>query len=165
MNRVLIGLGGALAVAGCTVSSEEDQLENAIRENLSSRGNVQEVELTRQDDDNMNGFVVMRAADGSEGRLNCTARRSSGSNFNWRCSPVIDEQVLTQIENLIRQSFSSQGTVLAVEMTKQDDDNMTGYAQIRDSAGNEGRVDCTAARDPSGDFAWQCAPPGAQPAE
>lgn len=162
MKAITISLGGALLLAGCTISSEEDQLENSIRENLSARGNVQDVQLTKQDDDNLSGFAVVRLPTGIEGRLDCTARRTEGTNFSWRCVPSIDEALLTQIEGTIRQTLADQGTVLAVEMTRRDADSMTGYAQIRDTAGNEGRLSCTATRETgeAGNFDWECAPPG-----
>jgi hypothetical protein len=162
MRAFAISLGGALLMlAGC--ASEEDQLENAIRENLASRGTVKQVELTRSDDNNMTGFAVVQTATG-EGRMNCTAQRTSGSEFNWRCVPAIDEAMLTQMENTIRQSLSQQATVLAVDMTRQDDDHMTGHAQVRDADGDEGRVNCTAAREAggNGNFNWECAPPGSE---
>lgn len=164
MRAFAISLGGALLMlAGC--ASEEDQMENAIRENLASRGTVKQVELTKTDENNMAGFAVVQTATG-EGRMNCTAQRTSGSNFNWRCVPTIDEAMLTQMENTIRQSLAEQATVLAVDMSRQDDDHMTGYAQVRDADGDEGRVNCTAARETggNGNFNWECAPAGAQAA-
>jgi hypothetical protein len=150
-------------LVGC--ASEEDQLENAIRENLAARGTVKQVELTKSDENNMTGFAVVQTATG-EGRMNCTAQRTSGSNFNWRCVPAIDEAMLTQMENTIRQSLAEQATVLAVDMSRQDDDHMTGYAQIRDNNGTEGRVNCTAARETggTGNFNWECAPSGSEAA-
>jgi len=165
MKALTISLGCALLMlAGC--ASEEDQLENAIRENLASRGTVKQVELTKTDNDNMNGFAVVQTATG-EGRMNCSAQRTSGSNFNWRCVPTIDEAMLTQMENTIRQSLAEQVTVLAVDMSRRDDDHMTGYAQVRDGDGDEGRVNCTATRETggNGNFNWECAPPAAAPAE
>jgi len=162
MRAFAISLGGALLMlAGC--ASEEDQLENAIRENLASRGTVKQVELTKSDDNNMTGFAVIQTATG-EGRMNCTAQRTQGANFNWRCVPAIDEAMLTQMENTIRQSLSEQATVLAVEMSRQDDDHMTGHAQVRDRNGTEGRVNCTAARETggTGNFNWECAAPASE---
>jgi hypothetical protein len=165
MKRLAISLGFALAAAACTVSSEEDQLENAIRENLSNQGTVQEVELTRQDDNNMNGFVVMQDRSGRRGRLNCTAQRAEGTNFNWRCSPAIDESVLQEMENQIRQELSQQGTVVEVDMQRQNDDNhMTGHAKVRLADGTEVTAPCTAERDSTnvGTFNWRCEPEGSQ---
>ena len=169
MKPVAICLGALLALGGCKVASEEDQLENAIRENLSNQGTVQEVELTKTDENNMTGHVMIRENSGRTGRLNCTAQRTSGSSFNWRCSPAIDEQVLTEMENVIRQELSQQATVVSVEMNRQNDDNhMTGFAVVRDAAGTEVRANCTAERDATniGSFNWECRPAeGAQAAE
>ncbi|HEX8640542.1 MAG TPA: hypothetical protein VF704_05230 [Allosphingosinicella sp.] len=169
MKPVAICLGALLALGGCNVASEEDQLENAIRENLSNQGTVQEVELTKTDENNMTGHVMIRENSGRTGRLNCTAQRTSGSSFNWRCSPAIDEQVLTEMENVIRQELSQQATVVSVEMNRQNDDNhMSGFAVVRDAAGTEVRANCTAERDATniGSFNWECRPAeGAQAAE
>jgi len=163
MKAHMIALGAALFIGGCTMASEEDQLENSIRENLSSRGEVKQVELTKSDNDNMTGFAVVRTTAGVEGRMNCTARRTeaAGTNFSWRCVPAIDEAMLTQMEATIRQNLSDQAEVLDVQMTRQDDDRMTGYAQLRDASGNEGRLTCTGARDSTeaGNFDWECVPP------
>ena len=160
MKPFIIGLG-AIVLAGCNVASEEEQLENAIRENLSNQGTVQEVDLTKTDENNMTGYVMIRENSGRSGRLACTAQRSSGSNFNWRCSPAIDEQVLTEMENVIRAELAQQATVVQVEMTRQNDDNhMSGFALLRDSNGNEIRTNCTAERDSTniGSFNWECQP-------
>lgn len=173
MKAFAIPLGLALSVAACTVSTEEDQLENAIRENLSSRGNVTQVELTRQGDDNMSGFAVVRAADGTESRLNCTAQRASADNFNWRCQPTVDEAALTAVENVIRADLANQGTVEEVDLQRVDDNNMRGFARLVIN-GAEIRTNCTAARDGAdgGNFNWRCGPaedgapaPAAAPAE
>ena len=167
MKRFAIPLGLALAITACTVSSEEDQLENAIRENLSSRGNVTEVELTKQGDDRMTGHAVLRTADG-EARMNCTAQRSTGTNFNWQCNPTVDEAAMTAVENVIRREIGQQGTVQEVEMQRVDDNNMRGFVRVT-ANGEEVRADCTATRDGanSGNFNWQCgeAQPGAAPVE
>lgn len=167
MKKAALYLGCALALAGC--SSEEDRLENAMRETLAAQGNVQEIEMTRQDENNMTGFAVVRRANESQGRrLGCTAVRDPAKGaafYNWRCQPVIDEAMLTEIEGSIRQSLAAQGSVEEVEMTRRDDDNMAGFARIRDGSGGEGRFECTAARDANdaGNFTWRCNPPGAPP--
>ena len=164
MKRTMIYLGCALAVAGCSMSSEEDGLENAIRENLASRGEVKQVEMTKQDADRMSGFAVVRATGGTgDSRLNCSATRDpakGASYFNWRCVPAIDETMISQMEATIRQSLAAQATVQEVEMTRQDDDHMTGYATVTDAGGNEIRTNCTATRDndDQGNFSWQCQP-------
>jgi hypothetical protein len=166
MTRIAL-LTCTLLLAGCQFSvgsTEEDRLENAMRETLSSRGAVQQVELTKENDNHMTGFAVIRDAAGHDNRLNCTADRDNGqgTHFTWRCQPVIDEAALTQMEDVIRQNLARQGTVEQVDMTRQDDNHMTGYALLRDSDGDEGRFSCSADRDPArGDFSWHCSPPGA----
>lgn len=165
MKKAALYLGCALALAGC--SSEEDRLENAMRETLAAQGNVQEIEMTRQDENNMTGFAVVQRANESQGRrLGCTAARDPAKGaafYNWRCQPVIDEAMLNEIEASIRQSLAAQGSVEEVEMTRRDDNNMTGFARVRDGSGADGRFDCTAARDANdaGNFTWRCNPPGA----
>jgi hypothetical protein len=165
MRKLAFCMFVALAVSGCTTSSEEEQLENAIRENLSNQGTVEEVELTKQDEDNLTGHVVLVEASGRRGRLNCTAQRRSGSNFDWRCSPAIDEQTLQEMENIIRTELSAQATVVEVDMRREgDDDHMSGHALLEDANGNPLRVTCTAERDSAnvGMFNWQCAPENAE---
>ena len=166
MKRFAIPLGLALAVSACTVASEEDQLENAIRENLSSRGNVIEVELTKQGEDRMTGHAVLRTATG-EGRMNCTAQRTQGTNFNWQCNPTIGEADLTAVENAIRTEISQQGSVEEVEMQRVDDNNMRGFVRVS-ADGEEIRADCTATRDSAtATFNFRCGegdPGAAQPA-
>lgn len=159
MKRIAICLGATLALAAC--SSEEQQLENSIRENLSSRGNVTEVDLAKQDDNHLTGHAVVNA-NGQNSRLNCTAERTGGkgANFSWRCVPAIDEAALNEMENTIRQSYASRATVGEVEMRRQDDDHMTGFATLTDGQGNAARVDCTAERVPEGNFSWRCNPAG-----
>ena len=142
MRIFAISLGCALlTLAGC--ASEEDQMENAIRENLDlAAAPCKEVELTKTDDEQYER--LRRSVQTDDRRGPAELHRPAhlrGSNFNWRCVPAVDEAMLTQMENTIRQSLSEQATVLAVDMTRQDDDHMTGYAQVRDADGDEGRVE------------------------
>jgi hypothetical protein len=162
----LIGVA-TLVLAACDMASQEDQLENSIRNSLESQGNVQQVEMTKQDEENFTGFAVIRDRNGREGRLNCTARRTEGTNYDWRCLPTITEPVVAEMEALIRTELERQATVLEVDMTRQDDNNMTGFARVQDAAGNEIRTTCVAARSPVGtsNFSWRCRPDdGTQPA-
>ena len=156
MKAIAISLGMALAVAGCTVQSEEDQLEEAIRNNLSAQGNVTQVEMTRVDENNINGFAEIRENSGSQGRLTCTASRTQGSNFNWRCTPAITEDMVQNMENLIRTEMSAQTQVLQVDLNRQDDNRMTGHAVYRDQSGQEMRAECTATRQAGNQFNWEC---------
>lgn len=170
MRTIALCLGGALALAGCTMASDEDRMENAIREELSKNGTVKQVEMTRQGD-NMTGFAEVRAADGSEGRLNCTATpdAAKASSYNWRCLPAIDQRMVDNMKTTIRQSLSQQGEVVELELARQDDMRMTGHAVVRGD-GEEVRADCTVTREneASNHFNWRCAPagsPAAAPAE
>jgi hypothetical protein len=155
----ILGLS-VIALAGCNIASQEDQLENSIAASLSNQGEVKQVELTKQDDDNFTGFALIRDRNGREGRLNCTARRTTGSNFDWRCSPTIDESVVTEMEGIIQTELARQATVLEVNMTRQDDNRMTGFARLQDGSGTEIRTNCTATRDAAGtaNFNWRCQP-------
>lgn len=166
MGKIVLSAGLMLVLAGCQVQSEEDMIEGSIRNTLSNQGNIQEVEITKQDQDNFSGFAVVRDTNGQTNRLNCTARRGAdkGSNFDWRCLPTIDEATLTNVENAIRQDLSQRGNVTQVEMTRQDDSNMTGFADLQDSSGNRYRSNCTAQREreTSTNFDWRCGP--AEPA-
>jgi hypothetical protein len=166
MNRKAIVLAALLGVAGCNMASEEDQLENAIREGLSNQGTVQEVNLTRQDENNINGFAMVRETSGRSGRLNCTAQRTDGSNFNWRCSPAIDQSVLDEMEGQIRTQLAQQADVVEVSLERAGDDNhMAGYVRVRDGVGGEERVPCSAERTQGANFAWRCGEgEGAEPA-
>src|SRR5690349_4177916 len=90
MKFRIVLLAGLCSLTACT--SEEDQLENAMRNTLASQGNVQQVEMTKADENRMTGFAVVRRPDGRDGRLNCNADRDSTkgpSYFNWRCVPAI----------------------------------------------------------------------------
>ena len=166
MKARIVSLGLGLALAGCSLSSEEDQVEAAIRNNLSAQGNVEQVELTRQDENSMNGFAVLRDRNGLQGRYSCTARRREGANFDWRCNQQIDEQVIQRVETNMRQQLAQQGEVRQVEMSRQDDNRMTGHAVIRIADGSEVRANCTATREgpESANFNWECGPANQAPA-
>jgi hypothetical protein len=159
MKRIAICLGCALAVAGCSISNDEDRMENAIRAELSKNGTVKQVEMTRQGD-NMIGFAEVQAADGSAGRLACSATpdTAKAGSYNWRCLPAIDQRVVDGMKNTIRQSLAQQAEVRELELTRQDDMRMTGHALLRDGNGNEVRANCTATRasEESNHFDWRC---------
>ena len=155
MKNVIVALALLSVLAGC--ASEEEQLENAIREGLANQGTVQEVDLTVSDENNMTGFARIRENSGREGRLNCTAQRSEGSNFNWRCSPAIDEATLQEMETAIRTNLAGQAEVVEVDMQRAaDDDHMSGHALLRDGSGAELRVPCSAERAEGANFNWRC---------
>lgn len=157
MKRMTIALGALVALAGCNIGSEEDRLENAIREELTKQGNVQEVNLTRQDENTIAGYAMIQEHSGRSGRLNCTAQRTEGSNFNWRCSPAIDQAVLDEIEGQIRTQLAGQADVREVSLERAGDDNhMAGYVLVGDGAGGEERVPCSAERTEGANFNWRC---------
>jgi hypothetical protein len=161
--RIFVISAGMLALAACNFhfSTDEIAVENSIREQMASRGEVLEVDMTQQDGgDHMTGFARIRTGEGRETRLNCTAdRQSSGGTFNWRCNQPVDQAMVDEIETSIRNTLQSRGTVLDVQMSRRDDDHMAGFARLRDSNGNEGRMDCTADRQPDNSFNWHCDPP------
>jgi hypothetical protein len=167
MKTVAIYLGCALAVAGCSMASDEDRMENAIRAELSKNGTVNQVEMTREGD-NMVGFAEVRANDGSEGRLNCTATRDAAKagSYNWRCLPAIDQRMVDNMKSTIRQSLAQQGEVVELELARQDDMRMTGHAVVRGGDGEEVRANCTVTREneASNHFNWRCAPADASAA-
>jgi hypothetical protein len=173
MKRYSMALGLALALGACSAQSDEDQLENVIRADLSSQGNVQQVELTKQANGGMTGFAIIREPSGRVGRLNCTARSTGESKYDWKCSPAIDEKALKEMEAIIRAELSKRGPVLQLEMKKQGDDNhMSGFAVVHDETGQEFRLACSATRDAGNvaTFTWKCgdesddAAPAADPA-
>lgn len=64
-----------------------------------------------------------------------------------------------QLENSIRVSLSNGSTVQEVNLTEQDDGNMTGYAVVEDGEGRSGRLGCTAHKtDDAGNYNWRCEP-------
>ena len=82
------------------------------------------------------------------------------------CTPAVDDQMIDQMEGEVRNGLAAQGTVKQVELTRESDDRMTGYAVVEPSAapGSDVRFECTAERQgESGTmFNWQCTPPGAE---
>ena len=155
MKKLSVTLAALIALAGC--SSEEEQLENAIREGLANQGTVQEVDLTVSDENNLTGYAVIRENSGRQGRLNCNAQRGEGSNFNWRCSPAIDEATLQEMETAIRTNLAQRAEVIVVDIQRGgDDDHMTGQARVRDADGAEVQVPCSAERTEGANFSWRC---------
>jgi hypothetical protein len=184
MKGLALLLGGTLLIAGCT-EAEGPFVDNLVRQAAAEAGrggNVQEVRMTKQGDGTYSGFATVRIADSQLGRFNCTARRTEGRNYEARCVQALDDVLLSQLKAELRQSFTANGmTVLAMELTRQGDDRVTGHADLRAPNGEEGRMACSGAREPSGRFPVNCTPPatpipggqaaqpapeeGAQPAE
>src|SRR3954447_13014001 len=161
MKTIAICLGCTLALAACSRVSDEDRMENAIRAELSKNATVNQVEMTQQGD-NMVGFAEVRSPDGSEGRLTCTAApdTTKAGSYNWRCLPAIDQRMVDNMKNTIRQSLAQQGEVVELELARQDDMRMTGHAIVRGGDGEEVRANCTVTREneASNHFTWRCAP-------
>ena len=92
MKTNMILLTALFALAACGTSDEQD-VETAIREGLSQRGTVVSVEIVRQDEDHMTGLAILRNHAGNEVRMNCTVEREGGGSmmkqgFTWRCLPA-----------------------------------------------------------------------------
>ena len=92
MRVYAILLGALLALGACSASAEEE-VETAIREGLSERGTVLQVDMTPQENGNMTGFAILRNHAGTEVRMDCTVEREGDSNlmkegFSWRCLPA-----------------------------------------------------------------------------
>jgi hypothetical protein len=168
MKGFVVSLSGALLIAGCSSANEEQAVENLVRLTLAPNGNVQQVDLTKQSDNNYSGFATVRKPNGREVRLNCTARRAArAGNFDILCGQVLDQTLIDEMEASLRRSLVAQGgTVFAIELSRQDDNHVTGHADVRDARGAEGRLDCVGERQANGSFSAQCTPPasGGSPA-
>jgi hypothetical protein len=144
------------AMAGC--ASAEQQAEDAMREELSRLGKVEEVEFSRGPGDDLTGHAVIRTADGKV-NMECTGRLLKGSEYDVKCAQEIDERVIAQTEELIRTQFRQQGvTIREIDLRREGKDRMEGPAQATDSDGNEGELACTAVRRTKGstDFDIDC---------
>lgn len=168
MKGFVVSLSAALLIAGCSSANEEQAVENVVRLTLAPNGNVRQVDLTKQSDNNYSGFATVRKPNGQEVRMNCTARRAATpGNFDILCGQVLDQILIDEMKASLRQSLAAQGgIVLAIELSRRDDNHVTGHADIRDSSGAEGRLDCLADRQANGSFRAQCTTPasGAAPA-
>jgi hypothetical protein len=175
MKAYAIPFGAALLLlAGCNRVSEEQAVENTVGASLASQGvgTVQQVDLTKGADNNYSGTATVRRPDGQTIRLNCTARHAAtAGNFDIACGQVLDQVLIDEIKTSLRATLTGQGlTVSMIDISRQDDDHVTGAATVRDASGNEVRLACGGARQPSGRFNAQCAeaagaPPAPPPAE
>ena len=78
------------------------------------------------------------------------------------CSASDEDEVKTAI----REGLAQRGTVLQVEIVRRDEDHMTGFAILRNHAGDEVRMNCTVERESvstmmNEGFSWRCLPAGA----
>jgi len=155
-----MALASALALGACSSQSDEEQLDAAIRNTLSSQGNVQQVEMKKQPNGGMAGFVMIREPNGRLGRLNCTAAALADSKYDWKCAPAIDDKTLREMEAAMRTELEKRGPVLKLEMKKAGDDNhMSGTAVVKNEAGEEFHLACSAERGEAkgAAFTWKCA--------
>jgi hypothetical protein len=167
MKAMTLLLAGAALVAGCT-QNEQAFVDNLVRETVSNSGQPQEVAMTKQGDNSFSGTATVRKPDGQTMRFNCTARREGDTTrYNARCLQAVDQAMLDSMENEVRQGLTSNGAdVVSVELNRQDDNKMTGFAEIRDG-GSTMRAPCEATRESANGaaFRWQCRPPEGQAAE
>jgi hypothetical protein len=166
MKAILLFAGAAL-VAGCT-QNEQAFVDNLVTQAVSNSGAAQDVRMTKQADNSFSGTAAARRPDGQVLHFNCTARRQGDTTqYEARCLQQVDQAMLDTMKNEIRQSLARNGVeVASVTLTRQDDNRMTGYVEIR-SDGAMVRAPCEATREsPTGPaFAWRCTPPGGQAAE
>ncbi len=160
MNAAILMIGLSLAAAQRGDSEDEALVEGSMREELSRQGQVVQLEMIQRNPDYLDGYAVVRDAEGVDGRLDCTARRSGSDSFNWDCLPVITEPVIRQMEGLIRRELARQVTVLALDLQRQDDQQMVGSARVRTREGAVVTASCTAVREEprSRTFNWECRP-------
>ena len=161
MNLAAILTGLALGAAQPAELTEEQLLEQAISQQLSDQGHqVLQVEMRRQDENALTGFADIRDREGHEGRLGCVARLTEADNYSFDCLPMITDEIVREMEGQIRTTLSQQAQVLRIQLTRQDDMRMVGYALLRDSDGRQVRTSCTATREAPNSrmFNWECAP-------
>ncbi|HTU10297.1 MAG TPA: hypothetical protein VMG08_05295 [Allosphingosinicella sp.] len=168
MRAIVFASGAAALLAGC---NEQGRVEDAVRTQLSSAGNVTEVSMTKQPDGGYQGHALVRTADGNVARVNCVMR-PGGQGYQGTCGQVIDQALIETTKNSIRQQYQAQGlTVVEVAMAERNADTMAGHAVLRDANGAEQRVNCVAPRDATGGrFGLSCeaagpATAGAAPAQ
>ena len=160
MAAFMIWTGFTLAATSLALAGQDDSLEGSIRAALAEQGEVQQVEMTPRDKDHLGGFALLLDAQGRPWRLDCTATRTEDEGFDWTCNPVVNAAAIEDVENNMREVLGQQGTVLEVAMNRRDDDNMTGFARVRDKGGSVVRTSCTATRQSEGSrtFDWECQP-------
>jgi len=76
------------------------------------------------------------------------------------CLPAITDHIVQEMETNIRTHLARQAEVLQVDLNRQDDMRMTGFALVRGQDGTEVRANCTATRENPGSrmFNWECNP-------
>lgn len=164
MKAHAIALGGAcLLLAACNRQSEEGLIESEVSNTLAAQGNVQQVDLTKGADNNYSGTASIVTAAGQTVRFNCrVTRNQTAQQFDIRCGQVIDQTLLDELEANMRRNLEQQRlTVAQIELNRQDDDHVTGHADVSDPAtGEQARLVCTGARRDGGRIEARCDVPG-----
>jgi hypothetical protein len=162
MNLALLMIGLSVQAAPAPPDQDIEIVEQAIRQELvADAARVFRVEMQRVDADNLVGFADIRDAEGHEGRLGCSARRSPPDSFAFTCLPMITDQIVEEMEGDIRNTFAQQDQqVMWIDLERQDDVRMAGYAVVRGADGTEVRTLCTVLREQpeSRTFNWTCEP-------
>lgn len=164
MKSLAIPLAAAcLLLAACNRETEEGRIEYMVSNTLAPQGNVQQVDLTKGADNNYAGTASIRRPDGQSIRFNCSARRNEAQEqWEIRCGQVIDEALLAELEASMRRSLEQQAlTVSEIDLTKQGEDRVTGFAQVSDpNTGESARLVCSGARQDGGQILARCDVPG-----
>lgn len=162
MKAVVISLGAVILLAGCGKGSDKQTAETMVRASLAAQGNVQQVDLSPQGNNNYAGTATIRRPDGQVVRLNCTAQRTGPDgdvNFHTNCGQVLDQTLIDEIKATLRRSIEATGaTVVQLDMTRRDDNAATGSAQARNPDGQIVQLSCEAARQSDGTFNSRCQP-------
>lgn len=160
MTRFSAGILGAICalLAGCNRASEEQLVESTVNNVLAAQGAVQQLDLTKGADNNYSGPGTIRRADGVTVRYNCTARRAAtAGNFDILCGQTLDQALIDELETRMRASLTGQNlTVSQLELTRQDEDHFTGFAEVSDAGGQTRRLTCGGSRQANGTFDARC---------
>lgn len=81
------------------------------------------------------------------------------------CNVSVDDGMIDNVENSVRQGLAAQGNVKQVELSRAGEGRMAGYAlvELNDPPGVEARFTCTAERQGDGmTYDWECVPPAAK---
>ena len=162
MRLALIFTGAAALLAGCNQNSEQQAAEGVVRAAVGVHGNVQQVALTRQADNNYTGTATIRRPDGQLIGFQCTVTRTGSDanvSFSANCGQVLDQALLDEIKASLRRSIEGTGaSVVQLDMSRRDDNTATGSGQVRNPDGSIVQLTCEAARQADGTFNYRCQP-------
>lgn len=155
MIRLLAGMlcAGCAFLAGCNRESEDQFIQRGVSNTLETHGNVQQVAMTRGADNNYRGTATVRRTDGRSIPYECTAiRNQAQGQWDISCLQSIDQAMLDQLKADMRRSLEGrQLTVGELELTRQDANTVTGFAQVSaPDTGESARLVCGGARRPGG---------------